>query len=80
MSTHPFPTDPLDRMEIYLTNREAVQRRMGFTSMADDYAAQLTALKDLRAALAQYLALSSIDGRAERQALRAKLAAFLPKS
>ena len=44
-----FPTDPIERLELFLTNREDVHRRTGVTSAADDYASQLAALKQLRA-------------------------------
>ena len=51
----PIPTDPLDRLALFLGNRESVQRRTGFTVMADDYAAQLAALQTLRRDHAQLL-------------------------
>lgn len=48
---------------------------------ARDQAATLRCMieesKEIRATLAEYLSLSSIDGRAERQLLRAKLKALL---
>ena len=47
--------EALDRLALFIGNRESVQRRTGFTAMADDYAAQLAALQTLRRDHAQLL-------------------------
>lgn len=50
-----WPTNMLDRLELSLHNRGSVIRRTGFIGAADEYAAQLAALQNLRR-LAQPLA------------------------
>lgn len=71
---------PLDYLESHLIEREAIERIHGSSVVAERKAAQLAAFKDLRQTLGEYLSFGSIDGKVERQALRAKLATFLPKS
>lgn len=62
-----FPTDPLDRLIVFLGNREGVQRRTGFIAMADDYAAQLAAVQALRSDLtAAQAEIAELRARCER--------------
>lgn len=72
-----WPASPLDQIEFVLANRVDLETRTGFTSAAEQHKVQLETLQDLRKTLFQYLELSSIDGRSERQALRAKLKSFV---
>jgi hypothetical protein len=77
-----WPTLPLDRLRLSLSNRGSVARNSGFTSMADDYAQQLAALQSLErenAALRSSATQLRIDAdtlRDDRDAWQAKAEAM----